>query len=1054
MKLDFRQRLLATTLLVGASMVANPAFAQEVPPADQNPPETTAPLEGTTPPSTSATGEEIQEAQDVVVTGSRIPQPNLTSASPVTVISAQEVKLQGTTRTEDLINSLPQSFAAQGSNVSNGSTGTATVNLRGLGSARTLVLINGRRLMPGDPRSPVADINFVPSSLIKRVDVLTGGASSVYGADAVAGVVNFIMDTTFTGLRIDGQASVFNHNNRLSNDVADAIDARGFPRPGGMVTDGGAQDISVAFGTGFADNRGHIMAYATYRKQDAITQDRRDYSACSLTGLNAAQIATTGRRYSCGGSGTSANGTFFTNVGTFQVGTGRNFIPGSTPFNFAPYNYYQRPNERYTAGAFAEFEISDYAKPYLEAMFMDDQSIAQIAPSGNFGNTTSLNCNNPLLSTQQRDAICVTAAYDPTDAAVFDGEFNSNFGNLVGQTPIFGVDPDGDGPLQAPLLGFNAPTTFNGPTGPFNSAILIPLRRNVEGGGRQDDLQHTAYRIVAGMRGDLGRGLSYDASYQFGKTILAETYLNDFSVTRLGRAQQVVADPVSGAPVCISVLDGTDPNCVPYDIFAPGGVTPAALNYLQTPGFQRGDTQETVANLNITAELGEYGIQSPWADRGIGLNIGGEYRKEALTLKTDQAFSTGDLAGQGGPTIGVSGKFDVKELFGEIEVPIVSNSFIHEFTLRGGYRYSDYSVAGNSFSTDTYKIEAEIAPVRDIRLRGSYNRAVRAPNVVELFSAQSVGLTGSADPCAGAEPDATLAQCQLTGVTAAQYGSIRANVADQYNGFIGGNPDLTPETADSYTLGLVLQPRFIPGLAITVDGFDIRVKDAIGTIGFDTIVSQCVDTADPFFCDRINRDQFGSLYLTPNGFVTDINTNVGGIKTRGVDLNASYAREIGTWGNFNASLVGTYLDKLEVNPLGDITYDCAGYFGNQCGTPNPKWRHKFRLGFTFPSGIGISGQWRHFSRVKNDAASNDEDLSGTVLEGNKELKAQNYFDLALSARIRDQLNLRVGANNILDRRPPLGGGQVIPAGFGNGNTFPQVYDSLGRYLFAGFTVDF
>ncbi|MEA1072645.1 TonB-dependent receptor plug domain-containing protein [Sphingomonas sp. LY160] len=1004
MKLDFRQRLLATTLLVGASMVANPAFAQEVPPADQNPPETTAPLEGTTPPSTSATGEEIQEAQDVVVTGSRIPQPNLTSASPVTVISAQEVKLQGTTRTEDLINSLPQSFAAQGSNVSNGSTGTATVNLRGLGSARTLVLINGRRLMPGDPRSPVADINFVPSSLIKRVDVLTGGASSVYGADAVAGVVNFIMDTTFTGLRIDGQASVFNHNNRLSNDVAAAIDARGFPRPGGMVTDGGAQDISVAFGTGFADNRGHIMAYATYRKQDAITQDRRDYSACSLTGLNAAQIATTGRRYSCGGSGTSANGTFFTNTGTFQVGTGRNFIPGSTPFNFAPYNYYQRPNERYTAGAFAEFEISDYAKPYLEAMFMDDQSVAQIAPSGNFGNTISINCDNPLLSAQQLALVCV-------DGNTFDG-------------------PDG-------LRG-----------------TLIPLRRNVEGGGRQDDLQHTAYRIVGGIRGDLAKGLSYDASYQFGKTILAETYLNDFSVTRLGRALEVVSDPVTGLPVCRSALDGTDPNCVPYDIFAPGGVTADALNYLQTPGFQRGDTQETVANLNITAELGEYGIQSPWADRGIGLNIGGEYRKEALTLKTDQAFSTGDLAGQGGPTIGVSGKFDVKELFGEVEVPIVSNSFIHEFTLRGGYRYSDYSVAGNSFSTDTYKIEAEIAPVRDIRLRGSYNRAVRAPNVVELFSAQSVGLTGSFDPCAGATPDATLAQCQLTGVSAAQYGTIRANPADQYNGFIGGNPNLSPEKADSYTLGIVLQPRFIPGLAITVDGFDIRVKDAIGTIGFDTIVSQCVDSGDPFFCDRINRDQFGSLFLTPNGFVTDVNTNVGGIKTRGVDLNASYAREIGTWGNFNASLVGTYLDKLEVNPLADITYDCAGYFGNQCGTPNPKWRHKFRLGFTFPSGIGISGQWRHFSRVKNDAASNDDDLSGTVLEGNKELKAQNYFDLALSARIRDQLNLRVGANNILDRRPPLGGGQVIPAGFGNGNTFPQVYDSLGRYLFAGFTVDF
>ena len=227
MKLDFRQRLLATTLLVSASMVASPAFAQDAPaPADEAPAETVAPVEGTTQPSTSATGEKIDESADIIVTGSRIPQPNLTSASPVTVLTAQEIKLQGTTRTEDLINSLPQSFAAQGSNISNGSTGTATVNLRGLGSSRTLVLINGRRLMPGDPRSPVADLNFIPASLVKRVDVLTGGASSVYGADAVAGVVNFIMDTSFVGLRIDGQTSVFNHSNRITGDVAEAIDAR------------------------------------------------------------------------------------------------------------------------------------------------------------------------------------------------------------------------------------------------------------------------------------------------------------------------------------------------------------------------------------------------------------------------------------------------------------------------------------------------------------------------------------------------------------------------------------------------------------------------------------------------------------------------------------------------------------------------------------------------------------------------------------------------------------------------------------------------------------
>ncbi len=1034
MKFTIRQRLLTTTLLLSAGLIAAPAFAQTQPtPPDANPPETTAPVEGTTTPSVSAEGEQVDEAQDIVVTGSRIPQPNLTSASPVTVISSQEVKLQGTTRTEDLLNSLPQTFAGQGSNISNGATGTATVDLRGLGAARTLVLINGRRLMPGDPRSPVADLNFVPSSLIKRVDVLTGGASSTYGADAVAGVVNFIMDTSFTGLRLDGQVSVFNHNNDLSGDVIEAIDARGFPRPRGMSTNGAARDLSAAIGAGFDDNRGHVMGYATYRKQDAVLQSSRDYSACSLTATSPSQqrsASVNGREFNCGGSATSANGTFFTGVGTFQVGPNRTFIPGSTPFNFAPFNYYQRPNERYTFGVFAEYEISEGAKPYLEAMFMDDQSVAQIAPSGNFFATDTINCDNPLLSAQQRGLICV-----PANTFVDD----------------------------------------NGVT----QASAYTARRNVEGGGRRDDLQHTAYRVVAGLRGGLLPGVSYDAYYQFGKTILAQTYFNDFSITRISRAQDVVTDSRAGSatlgqPVCRSVITGLDPSCVPYDIFGNGTVTQAALDYLQTPGFSRGDVQQTIAQADFTFDGGEYGLRAPWTDRGVGLNVGAQYLKNKLTFNTDQAFTSGDLAGQGGPTIGVSGEFDVRELFGEIQVPLVTNSFFDELTLSAGYRYSDYKVADNRFSTDTYKVALEFAPVSDVRFRASYNRAVRAPNVVELFSAQSLGLSGSEDPCAGTASGGlvnglTAAQCALTGVSAAQFGNIVANPADQYNGFLGGNPNLEPETADSYTVGVVLQPRFIPGLAITIDAFDIRVKDAIGTIGFDTIVDQCLQSGDAFFCDRINRAPgSGSLFLGNGpsaGFVTDLNTNVGGVTTRGIDVNGSYARQLGTFAKFNVSLVGTYLDELEINPLADIKYNCVGFFGNQCGTPNPKWRHKLRAGFTFPNGIGISGQWRHFSRVKVDALSNDEDLAGVertatangspaLFDGNRELKAQNFFDLTLTARVKDQYSFRIGANNIFDRTPPLAGGQVVFAGAGNGNTFPQVYDSLGRYLFAGFTVDF
>ena len=398
MMLDFRQRLLTTTLFVGVGALATPAFAQTTP-APANPadtagaanaqPETTTPQEGqTTVPSTNAAGEPVKSSQDIVITGTRIPQPNLTSASPVTVLSSQEVKLQGTSRTEDLINSLPQSFAAQGSNISNGASGTATINLRGLGSKRNLVLVNGRRLQPGDTGNPVADTNFIPTQLIKRVDVLTGGASSVYGADAVAGVVNFIMDNTFTGVRIDAQASTFMHDNRAGSDIIDANSARGFRPPHGLSVNGGAADVAAVMGAAFDDGRGHAQVYATYRRQNPVLESSRDYSFCALSGLSKTAAATAGRLYSCGGSQTSAVGTFFTSNNTYFV-EGNQFAPGSVPFNFAPYNYFQRPDERYTFGAFADYEISPGAKPYLEAMFMDDHTDAQIAPSGDFFNTNT-----------------------------------------------------------------------------------------------------------------------------------------------------------------------------------------------------------------------------------------------------------------------------------------------------------------------------------------------------------------------------------------------------------------------------------------------------------------------------------------------------------------------------------------------------------------------------------------------------------------------------------------------------------------------------------------
>jgi iron complex outermembrane receptor protein len=1068
--------LLAGTALSGLGVIATPALAQDTSPNTNPPdtsavptiPQTVAPVEGTPVPSTSATGEPVKSSQDIIVTGSRIPQPNLESASPVTVVTSQEVKLSGTSRTEDLINSLPQVFAGQGSNIANGASGTATISLRGLGSKRSLILVNGKRLQAGDTANPVADINFIPSVMIKRVDVLTGGASSVYGADAVAGVVNFILDTTFTGFRIDGQASVFNHHNDADSQLIDANTVRGFQPPRGWSTNGGAQDIAGMFGAAFDDGRGHVTAYATYRTQDPILESTRDYAFCQFTAIpdvdprggGRPSVAASGRNFDCGGSATSATGTFlqydpnFTNaagahtnplINVLQV-QGNAFVPGTTPFNFAPYNYFQRPDERYTFGAFADYEISDAFKPYAELMFMDDHSDAQIAGSGDFGNTNALACDNALLTAAQRAQLCST--YTTADGVVHDPTFT---GALNGMQDI-------------------------------QQTFTYILRRNVEGGGRDDDIRHTDYRIVAGLRGDPARGISYDAYYQSGHTLRSETFFNDFSVTRLGRAIDAIAIDADGnqvAPgtagstiVCRAVVTGLDPNCVPYNIFQAGQVNPAALNYLQTPGFQRGAINETIAHADFTVSGDEYGWRFPWAESGIGLNVGAEYRKEALDFKVDEEFRSGDLAGGGGATPPVNGQFDVREVFGEIQLPIVEHNFIDAFTITAGYRYSNYHVAGNSFNTDTYKIAAELAPIPDIRFRGSYNRAVRAPNIVELFVPQALGLSGTVDPCSGASPVATQAQCALSGVSAGQYGSISANPAGQYNGLFGGNPNLTPEVADTFTVGAILQPRFVPGLALTVDYYSIKVKEVIGGPTFASVLNGCMglqgETQDLALCDLIHRNtQTGSLWqgadLDTAGYAILLNRNFEGVGllSKGFDFQGNYSRRLGGLGTFNVAFVGSLLSEESGQGVGVV----GTYAGLQ---PAPKWRHVLRAGLTMPNGLGISARWRHFSGVNCNWETDAEcsvniDPDGAAgplpserhpLPGNERLSAVDYFDLTLTARLAQRLNLRLGANNIFDTDPPVAGSQAVPAGFGNGNTFPQVYDSLGRYLFAGFTVDF
>jgi len=925
------------------------------------------------------------QVQRVEVTGSRIPMANLEGTSPVTVVSAQEIKMDGVRSVENLLNNLPQVFADQGGTISNGSTGTATVNLRNFGADRTLVLVNGRRLPAGSPSNTAADLNQIPAPLIKRVEVLTGGASAVYGSDAVAGVVNFIMNDKFQGAQIELNHSFYNHQQNNGR-VADAARRSNYALPGDKSADGRISDANLLLGGNFAEDRGNVTIFFNYKKEDALLQSERDYSACALGG-------TKGRVFNCGGSYTSFPGLFATDAGDFTVadanGGVRPFADPADLYNYGPLNYFQRPSERYGFNAFAHYNINDKTRLYTEASFHDDRTVAQIAPSGVFGLTVPVAYENPFLSAAWRNT-----------------------------------------------LGLRAPG---------DTADVFIMRRNVEGGGRQDDLRHTSFRGVLGVKGEIGNW-NYDVFGQMGKVLFQENYLNDFSNARLANALDVIAGP-NGTPICRNGGEG----CVPYNIWASGKVTPQMLEYLQTPGFQKGFTSQSVIGANFGTNLGDYGWTMPGATEGIGFNFGFEHRTEKLERNVDTAFATGDLAGQGGPTQNVGGEYSVKDFFAETRIPLLAKQpFADDLSLNASYRRSDYNTG---YKTNSYGLGIEWAPTQMAKVRASYQKAVRAANVVEMFTPVGLGLyDNDEDPCAGATPSATLAQCARTGVTAAQYGRIRDNAAGQYNALFGGNPNLKPENAKTYTVGLVLTP--MRNLSFTFDYFNMKVTDVIDDLPATTTLTDCLETGNPAACSLIQRDSQGSLWMEPTARIIANNQNLGMRKTSGLDVGANFRQNLGSGrGTLDLALTGTWLKEfLQEDAPGKGAYDCAGLFGPSCGTPLPEWRHKLRVTWATPWQMDLALTWRFIDETKLSSTSSDPQLKGSFQEGDATFGRQNYLDFAANWQATKWLALRAGVNNLLDKDPPVGG--VTSSVFGNGNTFPQVYDALGRRVFLNLTAKF
>ena len=917
-------------------------------------------------------GDESDEPlEEIVTTGSRIvTQDGFGRTSPVTVMTSDDISSLGLTRVEDVLNSLPSVETSLHSFDANGITGTASIDLRGLGRNRTLVLLNGRRLQPGGVSVQAVDVNQIPSAMIERIEVLTGGASATYGADAVSGVVNFIM-RRMNGVELSVGASGYQHDNS-NGYIQPLMDARNFEYPtGSSGIDGQAYNIDLVVGADFADGRGNATAYATWRDNEELLQASRDYSSCALSNSAAG----------CGGSSNAIIPNFFIAPSvngvtdysqslwlTLQPDSTLQPYDGTNIYNYAPVNHFMRPDERWSFGTLIDYELSERATVYFEANYANNATIGQIAESGTF---------------------YAQEYWLPRDNSVW--------------TPAFQASLD---------------TYFPG----ANEYGVYIGKRNVEGGPRASNFLHDGFRVVAGVKGALNDNWDYDASWLYGSTASSLAYINDFFAPRIEEA-------VDG-DLCAATA-----GCIPYEVFTYQGVTPAMAAGLTGTAVATGKTSTEVMNAFVTGDLG---ISFPSADDSVMLVAGFEHRHEKYSRVSDSVFENGSLLGQGGPTPGVTGGYTVTEIFAEANVPLLNGvTGFEALTLDLAYRYSDYSTSGGA---NTYRAGFDWQPIERLRMRAGFNRAVRAPNVAELFSTQALGLWSGSDPCAGGSPTYTAAQCANMGVTAAQYGTISASPAGQYNGIFGGNPDLKPEEADTITVGFVIDP--MDTLTVSIDYWDISIDKTISNIGATTILEQCglFNT----LCSNVVRGPSGNLWQGVQGYVSDTTLNLGEANWEGVDLAASWEIDA-AGGTFTTDLIGTYMLTKKTTPLPAVpssAYDCVGLISTRC-YPSPEWRHTASVTYDSNEWWSVEARWRFFQGV-------DYDGSTDVIAQAEMSKNQSYFDLNAVFAIMDAHDVTVGINNILDEEPPMVGGTLTT----NANTIAGFYDTLGRFLYIKGTMRF
>ena len=844
------------------------------------------------------------ELEEVVVTGSRIRKKDFTSNAPVATVGFEQIELTGTVNTESLLNTLPQTVPGLDRTSNNPGNGTATVDLRGLGSNRTLVLINGTRVVPTNTNGSV-DINSIPNALIQNIEVLTGGASAVYGSDAVAGVVNFILKDDFEGINLGGGYEV--------------------------TQEGDAGIISADFtiGANVADGRGNVVFNVSYTDRDDLFQGDRDFAFFAQFDDGS------GGLINGGSTGIPSTSIFSGALGTFsptslgvtfdQNGDIRPFEtidPVNNDFyNYAPVNYIQIPQTRYQTTAMGHFEVADNAEVYGRAMFTSSKVPQQLAPTPIFqsGSTFTLD-GNPFLT------------------AASQTELSNAFGD--------GVDTDGDGIDDT------------------GTAFL--RRRMLEVGPRVSDDAFTSYQIQVGVRGDLTDSWTYDAYLQTGNVNIAATQRGNVSRQRFLQALLVDTSDPTGSTCVDSSTNGATSACTPINIWGEGNISDAGADFVRTRVSSTADYDQFITGITFTGDLGGFELPGGAIGAAIGfehIEDDFEFRPSQALASGDIAGFNGAPPIEGGFDVDSAYvEFYLPILSGESMAELLDLELAYrtsDYTTAGSV--SAAKISASWAPNDQFRIRGGYnQAVRAPNIGELFQPAAEGfPSAVDPCAAEG---PNAGDP-------AVQAICIATGVPAGVVNTAAINLpAAQVRALFGGNPDLKEEEADTYTYGVVVTPSAIEGLTFSVDYFDITIDDAISTFGGGAanVLNTCYDPTSDFggvgspFCSVITRRADGTI-----DFVSQQFQNVAELTLNGIDLLASYDMDL--WGgDFRINYVGTFTTESDFIAFeGDTPIECAGNYGNLCGEPVPEYKHRMTFRWT-QDNITAQLLWRQVGEVTDD----------------------------------------------------------------------------------------